>query len=152
MICILLTTSSDTEQGPCFAAKTGRGQRPRAWDPWVVRHTLPRRSSRPPRRPDCLPKGPWITSLEAAPEGMWRPASGCSVCLNQRLLSLYLVANSCPTLGTPWTVAHQAPLSMGFYRQQYWSGLPFPSTGDLPSPGIKPGSPVLQVDSLSTER
>ena len=51
----------------------------------------------------------------------------------------------------PWTVAHQAPLSMGFYRQQYWSGLLFPSTGDLPSPGIKPGSPALQVDSSPTE-
>ena len=45
--------------------------------------------------------------------------------------------------GIPWTVAHQAPLSMGFSRQEYWSGLPFPSPGDLPSPGIKPESPAL---------
>ena len=44
---------------------------------------------------------------------------------------------------TPWTVAHQAPLSMGFSRQEYWSGLPFPSPGDLPNPGIEPGSPTL---------
>ena len=44
---------------------------------------------------------------------------------------------------TPWTVAYQAPLSMGFSRQQYWSGLPFPSPGDLPNPGLKPGSPAL---------
>ena len=44
---------------------------------------------------------------------------------------------------TPWTVAYQAPLSMGFSRQEYWSGLPFPSPGDLPNPGIKPRSPVL---------
>ena len=44
---------------------------------------------------------------------------------------------------TPWTVAYQAPLSMGFSRQEYWSGLPFPSPGDLPNPGIEPGSPVL---------
>ena len=43
---------------------------------------------------------------------------------------------------TPWTVAHQAPLSMGFSRQEYWSGLPLPSPGDLPKPGIKPGSPA----------
>ena len=50
--------------------------------------------------------------------------------------------HSCPTLATPWTVAHQAPLSMGFSRQEYWSGLPFPSSGDLPDPGIKPGSPA----------
>ena len=62
-----------------------------------------------------------------------------------------LVAKSCPTLGTPWTVARQAPLCMGFSRQEYWSGLPFPSPGDLPSPGIEPGSPALQADSLPTE-
>ena len=47
------------------------------------------------------------------------------------------VAQSCLTLVTPWTVAHQVPLSMGFPRQEYWSGLPFPSPGDLPHPGIK---------------
>ena len=49
---------------------------------------------------------------------------------------------------TPWTVACQAPLSMGFPRQEYWSGLPFPSPGDLPDPGIEPRSPTLQADSL----
>ena len=43
----------------------------------------------------------------------------------------------------PWTVAHQAPPSMRFSRQEYWSGLPFPSPGDLPNPGIEPGSPAL---------
>ena len=48
-------------------------------------------------------------------------------------------------------IAHQAPLSMGFSRQEYWSGLPFPSPGDLPNPGIKPGSPALQADSLLSE-
>ena len=52
---------------------------------------------------------------------------------------------------TPWTVAHQAPLSVGFSRQEYWSGLPFPSLGDLPDPGIEPGSPALQADSLPSE-
>ena len=52
---------------------------------------------------------------------------------------------------TPWTVAHQAPLSMGFPRQEYWSGLPFPSPGDLPDPGIEPSYPALQADSLPTE-
>ena len=62
-----------------------------------------------------------------------------------------LVAKSCLTLKTPWIVARQAPLSMGFSRQDYWSGLPFPSPGDLPDPGIKPLSPVLQADSLSSE-
>ena len=52
---------------------------------------------------------------------------------------------------TPWTVARQAPLSMGFSRQEYWNGLLFPSPGDLPSAGIEPGSPALQADALSSE-
>ena len=52
---------------------------------------------------------------------------------------------------TPWTAAHQAPLSMEFSRQRYWSGLPFPSPGDLPNPRIEPRSPVLQVDSLLSD-
>ena len=51
----------------------------------------------------------------------------------------------------PWTVACQAPLSMEFSRQEYWSGLLFPSPGDLPDPGIKPRSPALQADSLLSE-
>ena len=51
----------------------------------------------------------------------------------------------------PWTVAYQAPPSMGFSRQEYWSGLPLPSAGDLPSPEIEPGSPALQADSLPSE-
>ena len=65
-----------------------------------------------------------------------------------------LVTKSCLTLVTPWTIAHQVPLSMGFSRQEDWSGLPCPPPGDLPSPGIKPASPAspaLQVDSLLTE-
>ena len=53
--------------------------------------------------------------------------------------------------GIPWTVACQAPLSMGFSRQEYWSGLSFPSPGDLPDPGTEPRSPALQADSLPTE-
>ena len=60
------------------------------------------------------------------------------------------VAQSCPTLCDPWSVAHQAPLSMGFSRQEYWSGLPFPSPGDLPDPGIKPSSLILQADTLTS--
>ena len=59
---------------------------------------------------------------------------------------------SCVQLfATPWTVAYLAPLSMGFSRQEYWSGLPFPSPGDLPNPGIEPGSPALQTDALPSE-
>ena len=52
---------------------------------------------------------------------------------------------------TPCTVAYQAPLSMGFSRQEYWSGLPFPSPGDLPNPGIEPRSPALEPDALTSE-
>ena len=52
---------------------------------------------------------------------------------------------------TPWAVAHQAPLPMGFLSQDYWSGLPFPSPGDLPDPGIKPGSPALAGRFFTTE-
>ena len=59
-----------------------------------------------------------------------------------------LVPQLCLTFVTPWTVARQAPLSMGFSRQEYWSGLSFPSPGDLPNPGSKPVSPALQADSL----
>ena len=61
-----------------------------------------------------------------------------------------MVSDSC----VPWTVAHQAPLSMGFFRPEYWTGLPFPSAGDLPDPGIKLASgvsPGLQADSLPAE-
>ena len=61
--------------------------------------------------------------------------------------SLSVVSDS----ASPWTIAHQAPLSIGILRQEYWSGLPFPSPGNLPDPGIKPGSPTLQADALPSE-
>ena len=60
------------------------------------------------------------------------------------------VAQLCPTLCDLWTVAHQAPPSMGFSREEYWSGLPFPSPGDIPDPGIEPRSPTLQADALTS--
>ena len=52
---------------------------------------------------------------------------------------------------TPWTVTYQAPPTMGFSRQEYWSGFPFPSPGDFPNPGTEPRSPALQADSLPSE-
>ena len=52
---------------------------------------------------------------------------------------------------TPWAIAHQAPQSMGFSRHEYWSGLPFPSPGYLPDPGIESGSPTLQADAFLSE-
>ena len=86
----------------------------------------------------------------------WRDLS--SNCKARFLLSLHLchhqgglVTKWCPTLAIPWTRARQAPLSMGFLRPEYWSGLPFPSPGDLPDPGIEPMSPALEAESLPTE-
>ena len=62
-----------------------------------------------------------------------------------------LVAQSCVTLCNPMTVTAQAPLFMEFSRQEYWSGLPFPSPGDFPDPGMEPSSPEWQADSLPSE-
>ena len=70
----------------------------------------------------------------------WSPA-GCRLCSVS-----YLVVKL-----TPWTVTHQAPLSIGFPRQEYWSGLPFLSRGDLPHPGIKPVSPALAGGFFTVE-
>ena len=61
------------------------------------------------------------------------------------------VTQSCLTLCDPIDCSLQASPSMGFSRQEYWSGVPFPSPGDLPGPGIEPGSPALQADALPSE-
>ena len=99
-------------------------------------------------------KRKWIVSSNGAEPGLsscrmgqawlWFPAGPLP-----RWKVKMLVAQ-CPTLCNPWTVAHQAPLSMRFSRQEYCSGLSFPPPGDL-SPGIKPGSPTLQADSFPSE-
>ena len=76
----------------------------------------------------------------------------CFSALDLRELQLKVTSLSCVWLfATPWTVAYQVPPSMGFSRQEYWSGLPFPSPGALPDPGIEPGSPALQTDALPSE-
>ena len=67
------------------------------------------------------------------------------------MITCCLVNKLCLTLVTPWTVAHQTLLSMGFPRQEYWSGLPFLSPEDLPDPEIEARSPALQADSLPAE-
>ena len=91
-------------------------------------------------RPLCLLH--WqVGSSPPAPPGKWTHISIVSV-------SRSVVPDS---FATPWTAAHQARLSMRFSRQGYWSGLPLPSPGDFPNPGIKPRSPALQADSLLTE-
>ena len=78
-----------------------------------------------------------VTSCIMIPQSVLREEKGRSA----------LVAQLCPTRVTPWTVAPQAPLSMEFSRQEYWRGLPFPSPGDLPDPGIEPRSFASQVVS-----
>ena len=74
-----------------------------------------------------------------------------SKCELSSFLPACLVTQSCPTPCDPMDCSHQAPLSMKFSRQEYWSGLPFPSPGDLSDPGMEPGSPALQADSLLSE-
>ena len=71
-----------------------------------------------------------------------------STCMCLYIMHVGLVTKSCPTLATPWTIACQVPLSMGFSRREYWSGLPFSSPGDLPNPGTESGYPALQADSF----
>ena len=94
-----------------------------------------------------------------------KKADSCSLCKYITILTLYYSCNSrvsdscclvrllsCVRLfATPWTIAYQAPPSMGFSRQEYWSGLPFPSPGDLPNPGIEPRSPALRAGALPSE-
>ena len=76
---------------------------------------------------------------------------GFVVCGVHCRVACVFVTQSCPTLCEPWIIACQALLSVEFSRQEYWSGLPCPSPGDLPNPGIKPESPALQADSLPSE-
>ena len=75
-----------------------------------------------------------------------------NICVDQKKTCVYVcVLNRVQLFSTSWTVALQAPLSMGFSRQEYWGGLTFPSPGDCPNSGIEPRSPTFQVDSLPSE-
>ena len=71
--------------------------------------------------------------------------------INMYFFVVVLLLSHIPLFATLWTVAHQVPLSMGFLRQEYWSGLPFPSPGDLPNPGIKPLSSALAGGFFAAE-
>ena len=83
-------------------------------------------------------------SSEPSSQAHMPPLTCCISFLKVKVKSLSRVR----LFATPWTTAYQAPLSMGLCRQEYWSGLPFPSPGNLPDPGIKPGSPTLQAEAL----
>ena len=72
-------------------------------------------------------------------------------CIYNEVLCCCVITKSCLTLATPLTIAHQVPLPMGFPRQEYWSGLPFPSPGDIPDPEIEPKSPALACKFFTTE-
>ena len=95
----------------------------------------------------CCPHQAARHSLELHPP--------CAVFFAQRFHQLPMVLVSLHSrvwlFATPWTSAHQAAVSMDFSRQEHWSGLPFPTPGHLPNPGIEPGSPTLQADSLPSE-
>ena len=71
--------------------------------------------------------------------------------INMYFFVVVLLLSHVPLFATLWTVAHQVPLSMGFLRQEYWRGLPFPSPGDLPNPGIKPLSSALAGGFFAAE-
>ena len=112
-------------------------------------------SAEPPGKPPNLPS--WKQSLPYSKLFYFFVAAVTFLCLHKHVYSVKQCVHAkslqlCPTFcNPPWTVAHQAPLRMGFSRQKYWSGLPCPSVGDLPDPGIEPVSPVapaLQADSL----
>ena len=96
----------------------------------------------------CLPYDPSIPIL-----GIYHRKMETYIHTKTCVHSLCLLSSSVlsDSLVSPWTVARQAPLSLGFPRQEYWCGLPFPSLRDLPNPRTEPVSPALQVDSLPTE-
>ena len=94
----------------------------------------------------------WISFSFRSPESTeYRVPCAIQWVLTVCVCVCVLLAQPCPTLVTPQTVARQAPLFMEFSRQEYCSGQPFPPPGDLPKPGIKPRSPALQTDSLPSE-
>ena len=99
------------------------------------------------RRADSLEKTLLMGKIEGRGEEDERGWDGWMGSLTQLTWKWSLVR----LFVTSWTAAHQAPPSMGFSRQEYWSGLPFPSPGDLPDPGIEPRSPALQADALTSE-
>ena len=84
---------------------------------------------------------------------MWLFLLKCSVTYHSQtdVIIVILLFSSVWLFETPWTVAHQVPLPMGFPRQEYWSGLPFPSPADLPNPGIEPSSPATAGGFFTTE-
>ena len=122
------------------------------WRAWLI-HLPPTHLSRsPPWTPDAQSQTPEKAQIEFPGHlqdsaHSWQSPGSRSHDSNLKLVSVSRVR----LFVTPWTVAHQAPLSMGLSRQEYRSGQPFPSPGDIPDPWVEPESPILQADSLSSE-
>ena len=91
--------------------------------------------------------GAFVLKYSLFKERIWGQGLHMGIYVKVKVKSLSRVQ----LFATPWTIAHQAPPSMEFSRQEYWSGMPFPSPGDLPNLGIEPGSPALQADALPSE-
>ena len=99
-----------------------------------------------------MDRGPWRAIVDRVAQSRTRLKGLSSSSSSEKGKSESEVAQSCPTLCNPMDcIAYQVPQSMEFSRQEYWSGLPFPSPRDLPDPGIEPGSSTLQADSLLSE-
>ena len=119
-----------------------------SWGHYTVAYTGKRGNNffkKKKKRNSHCPYGTWVHTVEYYTNqslNSWAPISSKVVVVSLSCVQLF---------GTPWTIACQAPLSMGFSRCEYWSGLPFPSPGYLPNPGIEPRSPAWQADSLLTE-
>ena len=94
---------------------------------------------------------PWAMCLVQKWLVLWKGREGKPSVAGKKWRSEVKSFSRVRLFAIPWTAAHQAPLSMGFSRQGYWSGLPFPSPGYFPDPGIEPRSPALQEDTLTSE-
>ena len=101
--------------------------------------------------PEIEPRSPALQADSLLSEMPGKPKMAPVMLERKKVKVKVKLLSLVPLFGIPWTVVYQASLSMGFSRQEYWSGLPFLSPGDLPNPGIKPGSPTLQADVLPSE-
>ena len=134
-----------------------RSSWPRSWtkvsctDRWILYCWATREAQRNISFFHCPQFLTWLFDIQRIlkTEILWQAHMVAKLGLN--CFVCYSLSQSCSNFCNPKTVVHQAPLSMGFSRQEYWSGLPFPSPGGLPNPGIEPRSPAFQADFLLSE-
>ena len=120
---------------------------------WILQVKIWERVSMPSSRGSHWPRDGTLVSYISCHAGRFSTINAtCAVCLVYVWATMCLVAHSCVWLSvTPQTAVLQAPLLMGFFRQEYWSGLPFPTPGDLPNPGIESVAPALASGFFNTE-